>query len=223
MQFGLGQRLAIHIPLHRPQQPQRGSAGLRSGFRQARPAVTARTVPSRAGASCEAGESTARSQADQPTYHQGGGRVDSRTELARPVSPPPLPESRRRPTFAGPDPTVTTEEPLRRRQLLSALVLCPPCSRKWPILGGQGVKSLRRVRSVSTISRFWRLFAFAALHVHTTAVPPPPACWPASHNVRMATWGCGSRGGRAAVHFTNANSRVPSPQAHVLRIERHCR
>ena len=122
---------------------------------------------------------------------------------------PPIPESRRRPTFAGPDPTVTTEEPLRRRQLLSALVLRPPCSRKWPILGGQGVKSLRRVRSVSTISRFWRLFAFAALHVHTTAVPPPPTCWAASHNIPMPTWGVrGSRGGGRAAGLSKTPTRA---------------
>ena len=136
---------------------------------------------------------------------------------------PPIPESRRRPTFAGPDPTVTTEEPLRRRQLLSALVLRPPCSRKWPILGGQGVKSLRRVRSVSTISRFWRLFAFAALHVHTTAVPPPPACWAASHNIPMPTWGV--RGSKGAVPpglpRRQLARAVPAHACTLLTIGRH--
>jgi hypothetical protein len=71
---------------------------------------------------------------------------------------------------------------VRRRQLLSAFVLRPPCSRKWPILGGHGVKSLRRVRSVSTISRFFefrlsRIQLMWTRNTFSTLVDARPLGW----------------------------------------------
>ena len=133
-----------------------------------------------------AGASTARSQADQPPTPTGPkqSRTARRkrragTQCSQPPNTPPisarpsLPAAlrrRRRPNPCGLEApsqssgcqTALTgqmqsnREAVGRRQHSSAFVLRPPCSRKRPILGGHGVKSTRRVRSVSTISRFSR-------------------------------------------------------------------
>ncbi len=58
---------------------------------------------------------------------------------------PHLPSAPTAPDWTGGQTLVGTRPPC---------VLRPPCSRKRPILGGHGVKNVRRVRSVSTISRF---------------------------------------------------------------------
>jgi len=82
-------------------------------------------------------------------------RVGRRTEARRTQCPPVSTELAGSRLASAPGPHQPCGEAVRLQQFLSAFVLRPPCSRKWPILGGHGVKSLRRVRSVSTISRFF--------------------------------------------------------------------
>ena len=184
--FGLGQRRAIRIPLLRPQPPHRGAAGLalRPPGSDAR---LGRARPFRAGTSCVAGASTARSRKGPPPYPSR--RAESATAFAglharpqhfvpgtRPAGPPGAArdlghpaaanpfglEPRQRFAVPPPRPAVDrrTETGSRGRSDSSSSclpsVLRPPCSRKRPFLGGHGVKSTRRVRSVSTISRFSR-------------------------------------------------------------------
>ena len=157
LQFRLGQRLAIHIPLHRSQQPQRGSAGLLSGFRAARslPSQPGPSLPKRVHPAWQAHRPHGPRRPGLPYHPRARAESDAEPKLSRTQSIPSRPNSPEVDSRRLPDPHQPCGEGCRLQQFLSAFVLRPPCSRKWPILGGHGVKSLRRVRSVSTISRFF--------------------------------------------------------------------
>ena len=173
------------------------------------------TIADRARAESTARRSTPELDARAAQHHQRSRRTPRATTaqatLRRRRRPNPFTDSKPQakprespspPTALGDRPDSNSRGTVGRRQLLSAFVLRPPCSRKRPILGGHGVKTTMRVRSVSTISRFSR-FRLSRI---------PPLASPARYGSRAVPWVPGEAPGRVQDRGRGIGARAGRPK-----------